>query len=158
MTIKDVAQRTRLTNAAIYKRIKAKGVKLDAIKDKKTGHFTADGERLIIELFNLDDAAETATETPKTEVDNQVEKLTTRVAELTTEVEKLTTRVAELTTEVEKLTTKVELLTSERDNLRATLEREQQLHAMTLTKLLPSGDQGEKGRIRAAWDALRGRR
>lgn len=144
MTIKDVAQKTNLTNAAIYKRIKAKGVKLDAIKDKKTGHFTADGERLIIKLFHLDDVAETGAETQKTDVDNQVEKLTTRVAELTTEVE--------------KLTTKVELLTSERDNLRATLEREQQLHAMTLTKLLPSGDQGEKGRIRAAWDALRGRR
>lgn len=144
MTIKDVAQKTKLTNAAIYKRIKAKGVKLDAIKDKKTGHFTADGERLIIELFHLDDVAEMGAETPQMDVDNQVEKLTTRVAELTTEVE--------------KLTTKVELLTSERDNLRATLEREQQLHAMTLTKLLPSGDQGEKGRIRAAWDVLRGRR
>lgn len=144
MTIKDVAQKTGLTNAAIYKRIKTKGVRLDAIKDKQTGHFTADGERLIVELFNLDDATETATETQKTDVDNQVEELTTRVAELTTEVEKLTTRV--------------ELLTSERDNLRATLEREQSLHAMTLTKLLPSGNQGEKGRLRAAWDALRGRR
>ena len=144
MTVKEVAQRTGLTNAAIYKRIKTKGVALDAIKDKKTGHFTPDGERLIIELFNLDNAPEQAENRPKNDVDNQVEKLTTRVAELTTEVEKLTTRV--------------ELLTSERDNLRATLEREQQLHAMTLTKLLPSGEPGEKGRFRAAWDVLRGRR
>ena len=144
MTVKEVAQRTGLTNAAIYKRIKTKGVALDAIKDKKTGHFTPDGERLIIELFNLDAAPESPANPPQKAVDNQVEKLTTRVAELTTEVEKLTTRV--------------ELLTSERDNLRATLEREQQLHAMTLTKLLPSGEQGEKGRFRASWDALRGRR
>ena len=144
MTVKDVAQRTGLTNAAIYKRLKAKGVKLEAVKDKKTGHFTPDGERLIIELFNLDAAPESPANPPQNAVDNQVEKLTTRVAELTTEVEKLTTRV--------------ELLTSERDNLRATLEREQQLHAMTLTKLLPSGETGEKGRFRAAWDVLRGRR
>ena len=144
MTVKDVAQRTGLTNAAIYKRLKAKGVKLEAVKDKKTGHFTPDGEQLIIELFNLDNAPEQGEKSQEKTVDNQVEKLTTRVAELTTEVE--------------KLSTKVEMLTSERDNLRATLEREQQLHAMTLTKLLPSGETGEKGRFRAAWDVLRGRR
>lgn len=137
MTVKDVVQRTGLTSAAVYKRIKAKGVKLDAIKDKKTGQFTPDGERLIVELFNLGNAAEAVEKRSKTDVDNQVEKLTT---------------------EVERLKTMVELLTSERDNLRATLEREQQLHAMTLTKLLPSGEQAEKGRFRAAWDALRGRR
>ena len=140
MTVKEVAQQTGLTNAAIYKRLKAKGIKLDTVKDKQTGQFTPDGERLIIELFRLDKPKSP----PQKAVDNQVEKLTTRVAELTTEVE--------------KLTTKVEMLTSERDNLRATLEREQQLHAMTLTKLLPSGEQSEKGRFRAAWDALRGRR
>lgn len=144
MTVKEVAQRTGLTNAAIYKRIKAKGVKLEAIKDKKTGQFTPDGERLIIELFNLDAAPEQAENRPEKAVDNQVEKLTTELKELTTEVEKLRTQV--------------ELLTDERNNLRATLEREQQLHAMTLTKLLPSGDEAEKGRFRAAWDALRGRR
>ena len=141
MTVREVAQRTGLTNAAIYKRLKSKGVKLEAVKDKKTGHFTPDGERLIIELFNLENAPESPKKPQETPVDNLVEKLTTRVNELTTEVEKLTTRV--------------ELLTSERDNLRETLAREQQLHAMTLTKLLPSG---EKGRFRAAWDALRGRR
>lgn len=144
MTVKEVAQRTGLSHQAIYKRLKAKGVTLAAIKDAKTGHFTPDGERLIIELFNLDAAPEQAENRPEKPVDNQVEKLTTRVAELTTEVEKLRNQV--------------ELLTSERDNLRAVLEREQQLHAMTLTKLLPSGEPGEKGRFRAAWDVLRGRR
>ena len=144
MTVKEVAQRTGLSHQAIYKRIKAKGVALAAIKDAKTGHFTPDGERLIFELFNLENAPEQAENRPEKPIDNQVEKLTTRVAELTTEVEKLRNQV--------------ELLTSERDNLRAVLEREQQLHAMTLTKLLPSGEQGEKGRFRAAWDVLRGRR
>lgn len=140
MTVKQVAEKTGLTPAAIYKRMKQHGVKLEAVKDKKTGHFTPDGERLIIKLFDLDNAPKPAEKGQE----NQVEKLTKRVAELNTEVEKLKTRV--------------ELLTSERDNLRATLEREQQLHAMTLTKLLPSGEPGEKGRFRAAWDVLRGRR
>ena len=144
MTIKDVAQQTGLTNAAIYKRLKNKGVKLEAIKDRKTGHFTPDGERLMIELFDLADAAKPAENATKTAVDN--------------EVEKLSTELKRLTTEVEKLTNQVELLTGERDNLRAILEREQQLHAMTLTKLLPAGENAEKGRLRAAWDVLRGRR
>ena len=73
MTVKDVVQRTGLTSAAVYKRIKAKGVKLDAIKDKKTGRFTPDGERLIIELFNLDNAPESPANPPQKPVDNQVE-------------------------------------------------------------------------------------
>ena len=144
MTIKDVAQQTGLTNAAIYKRLKNKGVKLEAIKDRKTGQFTPDGVRLMIELFGVTEAAKPAENEPKKPVEN--------------EVEKLTTELKRLTTEVEKLTTQVELLTNERDNLRAILEREQQLHAMTLTKLLPAGENAEKGRFRAAWDVLRGRR
>lgn len=144
MTVKDVAQRTGLTHQAIYKRLKAKGVKLEAIKDKKTGQFTPDGERLIIELFDLENAPQEAEKQPEKGNDG--------------EIERLRNQVAELTTEAEKLRNQVETLTSERDYLRQTLEREQQLHAMTLTKLLPSGENGEKGRFRAAWDALRGRR
>ena len=144
MTIKDVAQQTGLTHQAIYKRLKAKGVKLESIKDRKTGHFTADGEQLIIDLFNLSEAAKQASEASKTASDD--------------ELQSLRNQVAELTTETERLRNQAEMLTSERDFLRQSLEREQQLQAMTLTKLLPSGEQSKKGRFRAAWDALKGRR
>lgn len=141
MTIKDVAQRTGLTHQAIYKRLKAKGVKLESIKDRKTGHFTADGELLIIDLFNLSETAEQASKEASDD-----------------ELQSLRNQVAELTKEAERLRNQAEMLTSERDFLRQSLEREQQLQAMTLTKLLPSGEQSKKGRFRAAWDALRGRR
>lgn len=144
MTIKEAAQLAGCTTAAIYKKLKKKGVRLDDIRDAKTGILTPDGERLMIESFNLADAAKPAENAPKTAVDNEVERLIT-------ENEKLST-------EIDKLTNQVELLTGERDNLRAILEREQQLHAMTLTKLLPAGENAEKGRLRAAWDVLRGRR
>ena len=137
MTVKDIAQRTGLTSAAIYKRIKAKGYSINTLKKDKNGHFTPDGERLMIELFNLDNAPEQADSRPKNDVDN---------------------RVAELTTEIEKLKNQVELLTSERDSLREILEREQQLHAMALKLLPPPSEKSEKSRFRAAWDALRGRR
>lgn len=140
MTIKDVAQKSGLTHQAIYKRLKSKGIKIEAIKDKKTGHFTPEGEKMMIDLFDLSEAAERPSEAQETPSDDG-----------------LTKQVTELTKEVEKLRNQVDLLTGERDFLRQSLEREQQLHAMTLTKLLPSGEEKEKGRFRAAWDALRGR-
>ena len=132
MTIKQVAAAAGLTHQAIYKRIKAHGYTLDMLKDKATGHLTPDGERILGELFNLDDM--------QPPLSTEVEKLKTEVAELTTEVEKLRNHVSELE-ERERI------LTDERDFLRQTLEREQQLQAMTLKKLpdpppaLPSGDQ-----------------
>ena len=143
MTIRDIAQRTGLTHQAIYKRIKAHGVALDTLKDKSTGQFTPEGEALILELFAL---ASTATEADATEV------------------ARLTTQVAELTTEVEKLRNQVATLENERDFLRVTLEREQQLHGITLTKIptpptaLPEGrSEPTRGRLKALWDKVRGK-
>jgi predicted nucleic acid-binding Zn-ribbon protein len=144
MTIKDIAQRMGVTPQAIYKRLKAQNIVLDDLKDSKTGHFTAEGEARIQELF--------AQASPAAAPDSaEVEVLTTRVEELTTEVERLTTKVAELTT-------KVESLESERDFLRSTLEREQQLHGITLTKLpqaLPPAQ--TESRLRGWWNRIRGR-
>lgn len=142
MTIKEVAQRTGLTHQAIYKRLKAHDLKLETLKDKATGQFTPEGEAVIIELFDL-----SAPEKPTGNTDATV-------------VEKLTTKVAELTTEVEKLRNQVAALEGERDFLRGALEREQQLHAIVLTKLptaLPPSDE-EKGRLRTWWDRIRGGR
>ena len=127
MTIKEVAQRTGLTHQAIYKRLKAHGVKLETLKDKATGHFTPEGEAVIMELFAID-----APEKPAEKADS---------------------------TEVEKLRNQVATVESERDYLRGALEREQQLQAMTLTKLppaLPPSDE-EKQRRRTWWDRIRGR-
>ena len=139
MNVKEVATLTGLTHQAIYKRIKAAGYKLEELKDKATGQFTPEGEALLREMFNLDELQ----------------------PELTTE---LTTKVAELTTEVEKLRNQVATLENERDFLRVTLEREQQLHGITLTKIptpptaLPEGrSEPTRGRLKALWDKVRGK-
>ena len=127
MTIKEVAQRTGLTHQAIYKRLKAHGVKLETLKDKATGQFTPEGEAVIMELFAID-----APEKPAEKADS---------------------------TEVERLRNQVATVENERDFLRGALEREQQLQAMTLTKLppaLPPSDE-EKQRRRTWWDRIRGR-
>lgn len=153
LTVRDVIQKTGLSGAAVYKRIKGHGMDLAAMKDKNTGHFTPEAEKQIIELFNLD---KNQGETPVNEVDNQVKKVDEK---LITENERLTTEVNRLTIEVERLNIRVETLENERNFLRQTLEREQQLHGLALSKLpsapaLPPGDP-EKGKFRAWWDRIR---
>lgn len=145
MTIKEVAQRSGLSHQAIYKKLKARGVSLESIKDKATGQFTPEGEALILELFPVESGTETHDAT-------EVARLTTRVEELTTEVEKLRNQVALLENERTGLI-------NERDFLRQTLEREQQLHGIALSKLppaLPPGDD-EKGKLRSWWSKVRGK-
>ena len=149
MTIKEVAQSTGLSHQAIYKRLKARGIKLDDIRDKTTGQLTPEGGMVIAELFPVTASSipeEKKAEKPdETQVENQVEKLRNQVAELTTEVEKLRNQVA--------------TLENERDFLRTTLEREQQLHGIALSKLppaLPPAEE-ERGKLRSWWDRVRGR-
>ena len=137
MNIKEVAQLTGLSHQAIYKKIKANGIVLETLKDKPTGHFTADGEAKIRDLFGISE---------KTNTPNATE-LTTKVAELTTEVEKLRNQVAMMQTRVDELT-------GERDFLRMTLERSQHLEAAAIAKLptppklLPSGNDTHGGGLR----------
>lgn len=114
MTIKEVAQLTGLSHQAIYKKIKARGWRIDELKDKATGQFTAEGEASIRELFGI--------------TDNAVPPVATDVAKLTTENEQLRNQVV-------NLEDKIKQLTEERDYLRVALDRSQQIQAVTLTKL-----------------------
>lgn len=155
MTVRDVIQKTGLSATAVYKKIKAHGMSLESLKDKETGQFTPDAEKKITELFNLG-------KNDPSGVENQVEKVDNQTPEVekkfTTEVEKLKTRVAELTTEVEKLNAQIAVIASERDYLRQTLEREQQLHGLALSKLpSPQALPAPGGHHRSLWDRIRGR-
>lgn len=124
MTIKELSTRAGISVQAVYKRLKQKGVDISTLKDPETGQITPEGEKVMENLFNLKGPSEAA-KTPNS-----------------TEVERLKTEVEKLTTTVESLTAQVEALTNERDYLRGALDREQQLHAMTLQKVpaaLPAG-------------------
>lgn len=140
MTIKEVAQRTGLSHQAIYKKIKAKGLKLEELKDKATGQFTAEGEAAMRSLFGISADAE---------------------LEVATEVEKLTTEVEKLRNQVEKQEEQIKALTDERDFLRLTLERSQHLEAAALAKLPsapPALPAGEKHGLRNWLQRIRGHR
>lgn len=137
MTINEVAQRFGVSHQAVYKRIKANGLKLETLKDKKTGQLTPEGEAAVLDLF------------PQNEAPPPV----------ATEVERLTTEVEKLRNQVESLDNQLKIITEERDFLRTTLEHSQQLQAATLAKLptpqlLPSG---EGNRFRRAWAIIRGK-
>ena len=153
MTIREVAQLTGLSHQAIYKRIKAQGLKLDSLKDKATGQLSADGEAIIRDLFSINSPADPPDNGKGTAVHNQVEELRNQVAELTTEVEKLRNQVAGLEGERNFLR---EALEREQKNL----ERQQQLTGMVTTKLPtppPALPSGEKGKLRIWWDKIRKR-
>ena len=143
MTIKEVAQLTGLSHQAVYKKLKARGHKVEALKDKQTGQLTEEGEKIIRELFNL------STSAPEP---------------VATDVEKLSTENEKLRNQVENLEKRVTELEGERDFLRRTLEtttealtNAQKLQAATLSKMPPLLTAGEPGRLRKAWDKIRGR-
>ena len=158
MTIKDIAAAAGLSHQAIYKRLKARGVKLESIKIKGTGELTEEGEALIKELFSIKDQQEEAAPPPPAaeekaapaEVESEVEKLRNQVAGLNLEVEKLRNQV-------ENMEQREKALTEERDFLRLSLERSQQLQAITAQKIpnpppaLPAGGDQQQRRGLFGW-------
>ena len=157
MTVKEVAQLTGLTHQAIYKRLKAHGVRIDTIKNRTTGQLTEDGEAIIRELFGISPAVSPATEETDTPAEEKpVEK------PVANDVAELRNQVAELQNEVEKLRNQVATLENERDFLRLTLEREQQLHGLTISKLptpppaLPPAEPEPAKRL-SWWQRVRGK-
>ena len=139
MTIKEVAQLTGLSHQAIYKKIKARGWRLEELKDKSTGQFTPEAEESIKALFGI------------TEDAKPVE----------TEVEKLQTEVERLRNLVDRQELQIKILTDERDFLRVALDRSQQLQGMTLTKLPtppPAITDGKEHRLRNWLQRMKGGR
>lgn len=123
MNIRDIAQAAGVSPAAVYKKVKARGIDLSTLKDETTGELTQDGERILSDLF-------------KGAAPEQVtNKLKTRVNELETEVENLKGEITRLTTELKTTQEREKLLTGERDHLREALDRAQQLQALTLQKI-----------------------
>lgn len=76
MTIREVAQQAGLSHQAVYKKIKARGYQLDALRDKETGQLTEEGEAVIKELFPA-------------KVENEVEELRNKLATTEAMVERL---------------------------------------------------------------------
>ena len=126
MTVKEIAEKYGLTVQAVYKRLKGSGIKISALKDAETGHFTPEGEKVILSLFENKKPPEAAENAIKQEVER-------------------------LTLVNKQLLEKVEILEQSRDDLREALAREQQLHLMALQKIPAALPSGGKKRWLLSW-------
>lgn len=168
MTVKEFSEIVGVSHQAIYKKLKGRGVALDAIKDKETGQLTQEGETLLREIYNIqeqrtnseeqqeEEPAEVERESPPPAQKEVAKGLRNQVAELQKEVERLRNQVA-------TLEDKEKALTEERDFLRVTLDRAQQLQALTASKIpnpapaLPAGRSHPRG-LRAWWQRRKQKR
>ncbi len=90
MTIKEAAAQHGVSTQAIYKRLNQQGVKLSTLKNPDTGELTADGEAVINKLFNQPKPA------GNNQLKDEINKLSTEVAELKAQNEALRERVRDL--------------------------------------------------------------
>jgi septal ring factor EnvC (AmiA/AmiB activator) len=146
LTVKEFAKAAGVTTAAVYKRLKVNGLDIAELKDPDTGKLTPEGIEQLQALFGGSQPELT------TELTTEVDRLTTELMELSTKLKALETELSDTKAELESmkaenalLREREKLLTDERDFLRKSLDQEQQLQALTLTKVpappaLPSPD------------------
>lgn len=158
MTIKDIALQKGVSDKAIYKRIKREGICLSTLKDKATGQLTEEGERVLLALFSIQATAEPGNQggadepgAVETVAEKTVETGENEVEKLKNEVERLKGEVEKAVNQASRLEEQNKALIEERDFLRLSLERSQQLQAITASKIpnpppaLPAGGQQEGG-------------
>ena len=154
MTVKEFSEIVGVSHQAIYKKLKGRGVALDAIKDKETGQLTQEGETLLREIYNIQEQR-TNSEEQQQEEAAEVEREAAPPADQPEE--------KELRNQVATLEEKEKTLTEERDFLRISLDRAQQLQALTLSKIpnpapaLPAGGSHPRG-LRAWWQRRKQKR
>ena len=183
MTIKDLAAEIGVSHQAVYKRLGAHGIKLEKLKDRKTGQLTEEGKCIILQLYSAqtspdeestaplptdqsvpgnEDHGHEETDLPAVkeeaeQLHSQIEKLKKQIALLNDEVESLKSNsdwlrkeAGRLRNQVETMQAREKALIDERDFLRISLERSQQLQALTASKIpapppaLPAGSMGSK--------------
>lgn len=154
MTIKEYSTERGVSTQAIYKRLKARGIRTEDITEKGSGQLTAEGEALMRALYPVNPV-----EQPK---DNL------RASQL--RVEALTKEKTVLQLEVDKLREQVQALTEERDFLRGALTHSQDMEALRArlevleagqraaqAQALTDGSSGGEKKRRGLWARLRGK-
>ena len=126
MTIREIAERLDVSVPTLYRRLKAEGIDVKALRDDKTGKVTPAGASVIASLFSVseDDAAiqeviDGASQpvSPDTSCNDTELRVRAAVAEA---------RLEAAERELERLRSEVDSLRAERDRLLSLLEGEQQ--------------------------------
>lgn len=92
LTIKDIAEAANISTTAVYKRIKAKGLNINDLRNKDDGKLTTEGEEKLSELFNL--------HKPVNKVDNMVYEA--EIKSLKKQIEILTDEISFLRLSLER--------------------------------------------------------
>ena len=122
MTIKQAATKAGVSHQAVYKKLKARGIRVESITEKGTGELTAEGEALMVELYPCLKVEETI---------NQ-ESEESKAADVESEVETLRKESTRLQQELSNAVERIKELTDERDFLRKQLDQRQELETLRL--------------------------
>ena len=132
MKIKEVATRAGVSHQAVYKRLKARGIRAESLTDKETGELTAEGLSIMIELY-----PQLKVEQPQPEV--------AQPSEPPQLVESLSGEVARLREALSNAEARIVALTDERDYLRKMLDHSQEMEALrTRIDVLEAGQRANK--------------
>lgn len=132
MTIKEAAKGYGVSTQAIYQRLKKHGAELSIIKDSKTGHLTAEGEKLLCKLFTKHSIESVNMESGALQVEQGARGLLEQVER---ERDALRADVSRLEAELRGERELRAAVERERDTLRTALDQSQQLQAMTLSRI-----------------------
>ena len=128
MTIKQMAEKHKVSPQAIYQRLKKQNVTVESLTDKETGELTPSGEMIIDKLFVK---AEQPNKPNSRAYSKEKEK----------QIKDLHKLNAELNERIKALEAEVLNLKADKEFLSKALEKEQDLHRETVNRLLHAAGQ-----------------
>lgn len=165
MTIKELAQELGRSHQAVYKKLSKAGIDLNALKHPGTGEITAEGERIIRELYAPKQETETvpppAVDHSSTGLNDAVEKVEAELKRLNEELTALRQDLADARHQTELAEMRATAAEGERDFLRAQLDNAIKANALASMKRLAPTEPQQKGlsqRIRDVWRNVWGKR
>ena len=117
MKIRDVATMAGVSHQAVYKRLKARGLRPESITDKGTGELTAEGLAIMFEMYPQTKDTQPATASPQPPTGSET-------------VETLRSEVQRLSNALSNAEARIVALTEERDFLRGALTHSQEMEAL----------------------------
>lgn len=117
MKIRDVATMAGVSHQAVYKRLKARGIRPESITDKGTGELTAEGLAIMFEMYPQTKDTQPATASPQPPTGSET-------------VETLRSEVQRLSNALSNAEARIVALTEERDFLRGALTHSQEMEAL----------------------------
>lgn len=142
MTIAEIAREYRVSQQAVYQKMKRKGINRADIQQPNSPQLTEEGEQILRSLFNTEEkqiakqALSTASEL--IEANKHIESLKKQLEEAEQAREALKTEIEQQAQRIQRQAERVQELEAERDFLRLTISQENANHQQALAMLQPA--------------------